>query len=183
MFATAAKCLELVKQAGGVGYEPRLRRHVFDIERLHRAACRPHFAQERFSMDNADDIVGFVTPERQAGEGAGQSGIDDLGRRQVGVDRYHLTPVGHDFTHRDFRQVEDRAQHFALLPDFGGFARICARMFLNRAAQSLAGIIGYDPPPQPECAGIEKESRQYAGSQNDERFDDGHPAPIQAARA
>ena len=68
-------------------------------------------------MDDADDVVGLVAPQRDAGVGAGQDGGHQFGRRQAGVQGGHGAAMGHHLADFHIVQIQDRAQHAPLLPD------------------------------------------------------------------
>ena len=66
-------------------------------------------------MEHADDAVGVAAPDRQAGVGALHDLIEDLLGRRVGIDADDVLAVGHDLADLDAGEVEDAAQHVALL--------------------------------------------------------------------
>src|SRR3546814_19283000 len=69
----------------------------------------------RISDWSSDVCSSDLLPQRQAGEGAGQHLLDDLCRRLVDIDRQHVLAVDHDLLDPDVAEIEDRAQHGALM--------------------------------------------------------------------
>jgi hypothetical protein len=66
-------------------------------------------------MENADDIVGIVSPERYPCVGAFDDLFDDLARRQVGVHHFKIPAVVHYLADINVGQIEYATQHDAFL--------------------------------------------------------------------
>src|SRR3546814_12230040 len=78
----------------------------------------------RISDWSSDVCSSDLLPQRHAGEGAGQDLLDDLGRRLIDVDGPHVLAVDHDLLHPDVAEIEDRAQHGALVALFLALALV-----------------------------------------------------------
>ena len=88
-------------------------------------------------MQHADDLVLVFPPQRQAGIRAFNDRLDQHADRLVGVQHDHITAVGHHILDPDIAEIEDAAQHLALL--FGVGVR--ALVELDHAAQFLLAFI------------------------------------------
>ena len=64
-------------------------------------------------MQHADEIIRALAPERHARIGGGQDLLDDLMRRQVGVDGAHLGAMHHHVRDMHDGQIEHAAEHVA----------------------------------------------------------------------
>ena len=133
--AALAERQQLVEQRRGVGDEPGRRRQRGDVEPGELAEVAAHPRQQVLGVQHADDAVGIAAPDRQAGVGAAHDLVEDLLRRRVGVDADDVLAVGHDLADLDAGEVEDAAQHVALLlADHAVLARQ-----VDQVAQLLAG--------------------------------------------
>ena len=67
--------------------------------------------QQVLGVQDADDVVGLVLPQRNARVLALQDLVDHLLRRIVDVDGLHLGAMDHDVEHLQASQVEHAAEH------------------------------------------------------------------------
>ena len=75
----------------------------------------PDRAQQILGVQHADDVLRLVAPQRNAGVFGRQHLAHQLLRRQVGVDHHHLGAVDHDVGDLQLAQVEQAAEHVAVL--------------------------------------------------------------------
>ena len=123
-------------------------------------------------MQHADDVVGLVLPQRQTGVRALDRRADDLGRRQVGVDRAHLLAVRDDFRDFHIRQVEDRAQHGPLVAHLLALAGVQ----VDGAAQLLLRMLGAQGRRHLDAEQLEGGAHQHVHGVGDRKQqEDDHP--------
>ena len=79
------------------------------------AAGRLDGAQQVLRVQDADDVLGRSAPERHARHRRGEHRLDHLPGRIVGVDRDHLGAVDHHVGDREVAQVEQSAEHVAVV--------------------------------------------------------------------
>ena len=111
----AAERLELLRQRTDVGHEPRRQRDRHDVDLGKLAVGVLDRAQQILGMQDADDVLRRVAPERDARVLGLQRRGDDLLRWAVGIDRHHFGAVDHHVGHRQIAQVEQPAQHVAVV--------------------------------------------------------------------
>ena len=70
-------------------------------------------AQQILHVQNPDDIVGFVAPDRQTRVGSGDHCANELARGKVGIDSIHLGSMHHDVFNDELVQFEQSAEHVA----------------------------------------------------------------------
>ena len=106
--------------------------------------------QQRLGVQDADNIVGIVSPQRYPGIGAVHDMFDDLTWRQVGIHHSQVLAMVHDLSDIDIGQIEDAAQHDAFLAHFGGIALMqldgAAQRFLCFGQLSHTAILDTDHP-------------------------------------
>ena len=84
-------------------------------------------------MQDADDVLGRVAPQRHARHRRGEHRLDRLLGRQAGVDHDHLGAVDHHVGDGEVAQVEQAAEHVAILL----LDAALAMQEIDRAAQLL----------------------------------------------
>jgi hypothetical protein len=104
-----------------------------DVEGVDVAAHLAQRTQDVAHMDDADDVVGLVPPQRQARVRRGQHLVEHRARRIVRVEAHHGAAVHHDLAHFDLRQIQHAPEHGALVLDH----LVLALVQLDRAAQLL----------------------------------------------
>ena len=129
----AEKRVELVLQRGRVGHEPRLARNLHDVDALEIIVDVVKRAQQVLGVDNADNIIDIVAPERHTCMRAGQNIAHDLIRRSIGIDGAHRGSVHHDVADFQLLEVEQAAQLVTIFLD----ERLVAMQHLDRTAQFL----------------------------------------------
>ena len=92
-------------------------------------------------MQDADNVVRLPAPKGHPRIGRSDHFAHQLVRRQVGVDEPHFGAMNHDVRDRDLRQLQETAEHIALVAlDFA-----FAMQDVDRAHQFLvagnAGVV------------------------------------------
>src|SRR5436305_10927877 len=85
-------------------------------------------------MQNANNIIGPLTPERQARERRCENLGHEVARRQVGIDRTHSRAMNHDVGDRQLREIENAAEHVAV----GAIDATLTMQQIDRALEFLA---------------------------------------------
>jgi hypothetical protein len=134
----AAEGLKLGQEVGGFGNEPGRVGDRDDIQVVQVGGLGLHRAQQRLGMQHADDVVRIVPPQRQPGVRAGQHLLHDVFRRLVDIDRDDLLAVRDDIGDLDIGQIQNGAQHGALVP----FLLAGAGVQVDDPAQFLLGMLG-----------------------------------------
>ncbi len=87
-------------------------------------------------MQHADDVFGIVAIERHTRVAETQGGLDNIRGRQVGVDQIDLLAVDHDLADVELLQVEDAAEHVAVVAAHSAFVVVvfdgAADFFMRR---------------------------------------------------
>ena len=86
-----------------------------DVDLGEIAARRLDRAQKILGVQDADDVLGFALPQRDARDLGLEHGLHHLLRRIVGADRDHLGAVDHDVGDGEVAQIEQTAEHVAVL--------------------------------------------------------------------
>ena len=90
-------------------------------------------AQQILGVQHADDVFRLLAPQRNAGVFGRQHLAHQILRRQVGVDHHHLGAMNHDVGDLQLAQVEQAAEHVAVLL----FDLAFVMQQIDRAAQAL----------------------------------------------
>ncbi len=109
-----AERLELLRQRTDVGHEPGRQRDRHDVDLGKVAFGVLQRAQQVLGVQDADDVLGLVAPQRDAGELGLEHRADDLFRRIVGIDRHHLGAMDHDVGNFEVAEAENVLDVFRL---------------------------------------------------------------------
>ena len=130
----ALEGVELVVDRGGVRHEPRLARQRAHVEPIDGPAGPPERRQQILGMQHANDVVGFVLPDRHARELALDNVVDNLVRVVGNVDGLHLGAVDHDVVELQFLEIKHAAEALRLALVDGAF--------LGRQLDGTAQFVG-----------------------------------------
>ena len=119
-------------------------------------------AQQVLGVQDADDVLGLVAPQRDARELGLEHCVDDLFGRIVGVDRHHLGAMDHDIGHRQVAQIEQAAHHVAVV--LLDAASRCSE--IDRRRDLRAGQDRLSSPIADAEAGAGSSARSHSSSQH-----------------
>ena len=108
--------------------------------------ARAERRQQILGVQDADDILRLVLPDRNARVSASfMSSIENLGRRIVGVDHFHLGAMNHDVGDLQIAQIEHAAEHLRVALGHGAFLGLQidgAANFLMRR-ENVGLVVGF----------------------------------------
>ncbi|MGY4423612.1 hypothetical protein ACVWY2_006061 [Bradyrhizobium sp. JR6.1] len=111
----AAERLQLFGDRAHLRHEPGRQRDRRGIDRRHVAFIGPHRPQQILGVEHADDVLRLLAPQRDAGVFARQHLAHQFLGRQVGIDHGHLGAVDHHVGDLQFAEVQQPAEHVAVL--------------------------------------------------------------------
>ena len=107
------KLLELILERRRFRREPGRQHDLVDAQLRGVAAGGVERAQKILRMQQADEIIGTLAPQRHPRMGRRQHFADDVAGRQIGVDGADLGAVNHHVGHMHDLQIEHAAEHVA----------------------------------------------------------------------
>jgi hypothetical protein len=114
MGLASSERLELFRQRPHLRHEPGRRDDRPDVDLAHVAVGRANGPQQVLGVQDADDVLRLVAPQRNAGVFGRQHLAHDVLGRQVGVDQHHLGAMDHDVGDLKLAQIEQPAEHIAV---------------------------------------------------------------------
>ena len=115
MCLATSERLELLRQRPHFRHKPRRQRDCADIDLGDVAFRQPDSAQQILGVQHTDDVLRLVTPERDAGVFGGEHLAHQLFCRKVRIDHHHFGAMNHDVGDVEIFQVEQAAEHVAIL--------------------------------------------------------------------
>src|SRR3546814_6212659 len=89
------------------------------------------------TLFRSDDVVRIALVQRQPGERAVHHLLQQVAQWRIGIEHAHVAAVRHDLRDLDVGEVEDAAQHGALVLDL----MPAVRVHLYEAAQLLLALV------------------------------------------
>ncbi len=99
--------VELVRNGARVRHEPRRQQYILDVDLRRIAIVLLKCREEVLGVENANDVVRRVLPNRDPRVAALQNGVDDILRVFLDVEHGHLGAVNHDVGDLEVLHGED----------------------------------------------------------------------------